>query len=88
MLADRLLARIKQEFISLYQHVQPSLRRAVFIRHVTAGHLYCQVVLYFSPEASELAKIFDAEHCSMPAREDLSVFIGNEGALASLFSET
>ena len=88
MLADQSLLQIKQQFVSLYQHTQPSAQRAVFVRHETAGHLYCQVVLYFSPEASELAKVFDAEPCSRPVSEDLSIFIGDEGAFTGLFSDT
>jgi hypothetical protein len=87
LLADQSLVQIRQQFVSLYQHAKPSTRRAVFMRHETAGHLYCQVVLYFSPETSELAKAVDAEPCSMPAHEDLSIFVGDDSALTSLFSE-
>lgn len=87
MLADQSLVHIKGQFASLYQHAQHSTRRAVFIRHETADHLYCEVVLYFSPETSELAKAFDAKPCSMPAHEDLSIFVGDEDALTNLFSE-
>lgn len=88
MLADQSLVRVKEQFTSLYQHAQSSPRRAVFIRHETASHLHCQVVVYFSPEASELAVAFDAEPCSMPAHEGLSIFIGDESAFTELFSDT
>ena len=88
MLADRSLTRIKEQFASLYQHAPSVTRRAVFVRHETTSHLYCQVVLYFSPEVSELAMALDAEPCSRPAREGLSIFVGDEGAFTELFSDT
>lgn len=87
-LADETLRGIEQQFVSLYQHAPPARCRAVFIRHETTRHLYCQVVLYFSPETSELAKVFDAEACSPPARDGLGIFVGDDGAFAELFSET
>jgi hypothetical protein len=88
MLADQTLLRIQEQFASLYQDAPPATRRAVFIRHETTSHLYCQVILYFSPETSELAKMFDAESCSPPAQEGLSMFAGDKDTFTRLFSET
>jgi hypothetical protein len=88
MLADQALLRIQEQFASLYQDAPPATRAAVFIRHETTSHLYCQVILYFSPETSELAKTLDAEPCSPPAQEGLSMFAGDKDAVTRLFSET
>jgi hypothetical protein len=88
MLADAALVRLKEQFLSLYQYDRASAQRAVFIRHETAGHLYCQVALYFSPETSALANIVAAEPCAPPSSDDLSLLVGDDSVWASVLPES
>ncbi len=88
MLADVALVQLKEQYVSLYKHTDSSKHRAVFIRHETVGHLHCQVTIYFSPETSQLAKIFDAVTCAPPSRDGLSLLVGDDSVWAILLSES
>ena len=49
---------------------------AVFTRPDVEGRLHCEVMAYFSPAASDVAKAFDAEPCEKPARMGLGLLAG------------
>lgn len=76
--ADAALQELRAQFLSRYATQGPSSSAAVFVRHETAQHLYCEVMVYFSPAAAELAKAFSAEACSAPDKTDLSLLVGEE----------
>ena len=60
---------------------------AVFTRSETEGRLHCEVIAYFSPAASDVAKAFDAESCMRPAREGLDLLAGSPRCWPVLFPD-
>lgn len=50
---------------------------AVFARHDTEGHLHCEVTVYFSPAAHDLAKRFQAKSCEQPVSAGLDLLAGD-----------
>lgn len=59
---------------------------AVFVRYGTRG-LHCEVEVYFSPVAADVARVFAAEPCARPAPEGLNLLVGTEGCRQRLFPE-
>ena len=60
---------------------------AVFTRFDLEGRLHCEVIAYFSPAAVEVAKAFEAQPCTKPARAGLGLLAGDEQAWSVLFDE-
>jgi hypothetical protein len=58
---------------------------AGFIRHESNGGLHCDVNIYLSPMSATVATMIDAERCSRPSPEDLSLLVGSEDAWQVLF---
>lgn len=85
MLAWDALDRIKIVYASMYGDIERCRGAAVFIRHETSGHLHCEVMAYFSPDAFLLAETLDAVLCSKPSREGLSLHAGAGEAWQTLF---
>jgi hypothetical protein len=85
MTADEPSEEIRAAFVEAY----PSMAAdpAVFTRNESEGRLHCEVIAYFSPAASALAKAFDAEPCQRPERNGLSLLIGSDQSWETLFPE-
>lgn len=88
-LGDGMWADIPTEEITrLFQPAFDSAGRpaemAVFTRR-EEGELHCEVVAYFSPAASDIARKVEAEACPKPAREGLELLAGNKDCWAALF---
>lgn len=44
----------------------------LFVRYVTKHGLYCEVIVYFPPQAKKLAKQWLASPCLAPKQQDLA----------------
>lgn len=78
LLASEKLTQIEQQISKKYQDSNAAKEIAAFIRHESEGCLHCQVIVYFPPEASVIAKTFNATSCAKPSFFDLSLLAGNE----------
>lgn len=88
MTADELSEEIREAFQAVYRSAGEPLDMAVFTRHESEGRLHCEVIAYFSPSASAVAKLFDADPCQGPARGGLCLLAGDEGSWSVLFPES
>ena len=61
---------------------------AIFTRSESEGRLHCEVIVYFSPAAADVAKAFDAQICTKPGREGLGLLAGDEHSWAVLFDDS
>ena len=76
---------IASAFAGEYAERGKPIDMAVFTRHVSEGHLQCEVTAYFSPAAEHIARHCGAEPCVQPARDGLVLLAGDEGAWTALF---
>jgi hypothetical protein len=75
MLAGEALAKIEENFLSIYGKETRPENAAIFIRHESDGHLHCELRVYLTPEASILAREIDADPCSRPDQDGLSLIV-------------
>jgi len=87
MLAGEALGQLETQYSSTYSASGRSDKIAVFIRHESEGRLHCEVKAYFSPDTVDLAKKVDADPCTKPSPEGLSLLVGNGNSWQSLFPE-
>ena len=78
-------AEIEEAFAAAFQSAGQPPAMAVFTRPESEGRLHCEVIAYFAPAASEVAKEFDAEPCDPPASTGLVLLAGDEAAWSALF---
>ena len=88
MMAPTPSDEIEKSFSQVFQRAGSPPDMAVFTRPESEGRLYCEVIAYFSPAASEVAKEFDAEPCAKPLRMGLGLLAGDERAWSVLFPES
>lgn len=87
MLADQEVERIKAAFLRAQTTSASPEKMAVFIRHESEGRLHCEVKLYFSPAAADVAIENGGEPCSCPSQDSLGLLVGSEEAWHLLFPE-
>jgi hypothetical protein len=87
MLAGEALAQLEELFLSVHEKSDSSDKIAICIRHESEGRLHCEVKAYFSPDAVIVAKTVDADPCTRPLRDGLSLLIGPEDSWQALFPE-
>ncbi len=58
---------------------------AVFSQHVLEGSLHCQVMAYFSPAATDVARACGAAPCNKPDPSTLALVAGAPGCWRVLF---
>jgi hypothetical protein len=85
--ADESTEEVRAAFQELYKSPESAADIAIFTRNESEGRLHCEVIAYFSPAASALAKAFDAEPCQRPQRSGLGLLIGSDQSWANLFPE-
>lgn len=85
MLAAEPLDHIKALFHSEYEAATDSKAMAMFIRHESEGRLHCEVKIYFSPAAIDVAKAVGAIACGQPASEGLSLLAGSNESWSVFF---
>ena len=85
MLASEPLADLEELFLSAYSKAGKPREMAAFMRHESEGRLHCEVVVYFSPAASVVARELDAKPCARPSSDGLSLLAGSEESWSALF---
>lgn len=86
MLAWEPLGHIETAFALAHRRAGEPADMAIFKRHDGEGRLHCEVQVYFSPAAAELARQFQAHPCARPGPAGLSLFAGTSEAWDCLFS--
>ncbi len=87
MMAPDMFDQIRAAFAPRFEKAGGPTGMAIFTRYDSEDRLHCEVTAYFSPEAAEIAKHFDAEPCSKPLRKGLGLLAGNPSCWAILFPE-
>ena len=88
MLAGDQEDKVRDRLTNVYRMPDIPSSFAAFIRHEADGRLHCEVKIYFSPAASEIARSFNARACGTPSPIGLSLLAGSEDAHQTLFPET
>jgi len=78
---------IVEAFLRMFDKLGKPLDMAVFTRLESEGRLHCEVTVYFSPAAKDVALAFDAERCERPSRSGLSLLAGDKLSWSKLFPE-
>ena len=86
LLADPLLERIRSLYRARYGNPADLNTRAVFMRHETGGRLHCEVLVYFSPDSTEIARATGATPCAKPLPAGLTILAGPNEAWSALFT--
>lgn len=88
MLAYAELKQIEQLFTATISgKMHPPDEAAVFFRHESEGRLHCEVQVYFSPTAADVAAAVCARPCSKPSSDGLDLLIGSPSSWSLLFPE-
>lgn len=85
MLAGEVLDEIRESCLSASDRLDKSGNMAVFVRHESEGRLHCEVHVYFSPAAADVAMAFGASACTQPSPQDLGLLAGPDSAWQALF---
>jgi hypothetical protein len=86
-LAGPALERLLHPLRSAFEDAGPGAGIAVFTRHESEGRLHCDLLVYFSPAASTLARSLGARTCARPAPGDLDLAVGSPGVRDRLFDD-
>jgi len=76
MLAGEALAHIETLFKAAYAKSGKPEGMALYIRHENEGRLHCEVIIYLSLPAADVAKVIEAESCEKPALQGLGLLLG------------
>lgn len=74
MLAGAGLHEIEQLVQEHYSHLATATLPSIFTRHEAEGRLHCELKVYFSPEAADLARQVKALPCAVPSKDGLTDF--------------
>ncbi len=85
MLAFDAIEYLERRFSENYANTANPKDLAVFIRHESEGRLHCEVIVYFSPAAVDIAQKQNAKPCQTPSPNGLSLLAGAEEACQTLF---
>ena len=88
MMADEPSEEIRAAFQAAFKSAGKPADMAVFKRLESEGRLHCEVIAYFSPSASGVAQLFDAEPCQRPSRSGLGLLAGDENSWSVLFPDS
>lgn len=80
LLAGIELERIERAFNDTHGGDGAAVQAAVFLRHASEGQLHCDVIVYFTPDAADLARRMNARPCAAPAAAGLGLLKGPETA--------
>ncbi len=79
-LAGESLEQLRLSVIEAFERAGRPVALAAYTRHESEGRLHCELKVYFTPAASEVAKAVGAVACARPSRYDLGLLAGSEGA--------
>jgi Protein of unknown function (DUF3565) len=85
LIADARLAEIQKAFARARAERGARPEIAVFKRHDTEHSLQCEVTVYFSPAAAEIAGAFWATPCAQPLSRCLELVAGDARSWEALF---
>ena len=88
MMVDEPSEEIRAAFQAAFKSAGEPADMAVFKRLESEGRLHCEVIAYFSPSASGVAQLFDAEPCQRPSRSGLGLLAGDENSWSVLFPDS
>ena len=88
MMAAQPSDQIREAFLAAFESAGKPNDMAVFTRNDSEGRLHCEVSVYFSPAATEVAKTFDASPCEMPLSVGLDLLAGDKDCWSMLFPES
>jgi len=88
LLAYNDLENIEAVCVPAYQKAGSPDDMAVFYRHESEGRLHCEVTVYFSPAAGDIAKALGASPCERPGKYGLCLLAGSPAAWSILFSKS
>ena len=80
-------AEIEERFRAAFLAAGRPPAMAVFTRPESEGRLHCEVIAFFSPAATEVAKDFGARPCPKPERAGLGLLAGDQESWPVLFGE-
>src|SRR5215510_1485717 len=80
-------AEIEEAFQKAFTAAGSPPEMAIFSRLESEGRLHCEMMVYFSPAAENVAKSFDAQPCAKPVGSGLGLLTGDPRAWKALFSE-
>ena len=72
------LERIRESFETCYPPADRPAGAAVYVRHESMGGLHCEVIVFFSPGAASLARVFNAAPCNDPPTDQLERLTGDD----------
>jgi hypothetical protein len=75
--AELPIARVKEAFDAEFATRDRPGDASVFARYESEGRLHCEVTVFFSPGARDLACRFGAKPCAAPVREGLELLCGD-----------
>lgn len=87
MLAGESLERIRTLFLSEYGRTGCPSGVGIFFRHESEGRLHCELKVYFSPTAADIAHRVGAVPCHTPCKNGLGLLAGSEEVWSLLFQE-
>lgn len=79
---------IEKAFLQQFNTAGKPPNMAVFTRLESEGRLHCEVIVYFSPAAMEVARAFNAQSCEKPSRAGLALLAGEKLSWSMLFPES
>ena len=86
--ADMPSDEIQAAFQRSFDAVGKPSEMAVFTRLESEGRLHCELIVYFSPAAKDVAEAFDAQPCEKLSRAGLGLLAGDKLSWSLLFPET
>lgn len=87
LLADPLMQELCDAFEAWQAESPQTAASGLFMRHESAGQLHCDVKLYFSPAAAEIAHTLHATPSRKPGKEGMSLLVGGMDAWSALDAE-
>ncbi len=69
---------IREAFLPLIESPGNIADMPILTRHDSEGRLHCEVFVYFSPAAAEIAQAFEAKPCERPLRRCLDLLVGDK----------
>jgi hypothetical protein len=82
LLADEALGCVVAAFSESYENAGRPAGMGLFVRHESEGRLHCEVVVYFTPAAADVARALGAAPCRTPSRDGLSLLAGADTSMA------
>ncbi|HET7144974.1 MAG TPA: hypothetical protein VFI68_13225 [Anaerolineales bacterium] len=87
MMGSMAFAEIEEIFLPQFESAGRPINMAVFTKYKSEGRLHCEITAYFSPAASNAARLLGAEPCRKPSRVELGLLFGDKNSWSELFPE-